>query len=257
MTAQPTPAPGIAGFDRVYGDTVLGRTFVEYQDYYVGSRPRYRAASQAVAGLGLPPGSRHLDIGGGQMALLCQKLFGFDPTVGDVTDEAARDVMGQGVGFQRLNLMDDTVGTGGPYDLITLLEVIEHIPCPPYVTLAKLGGLLRPGGWIVVSTPNFFRVRNILRMLAGREVLDIYRYPHGDEALGHQHEYTRAQMIWQFGEAGYADVSCWTYPTGWPGASRGAKLAHLLTRPFNLVSHFRDGLLATARWPGTPAKQPH
>ena len=244
------PAPGMAAFDSVYGARVLGRAFVEYADYYRQSRGRYRAAAARIGALGLPPGTRHLDVGGGQMALLCRDLYGFAPTVGDVVDTAVGDVVSQGAAFQRLNLLDDAYSAEKPYDLVTLLEVIEHIPHPPYVTFAKLARILRPGGWLLLTTPNFFRIRNVLRMLAGREVLDIYRYPEGDEALGHQYEFTAAQMDWQLRHAGFTPAFCTPYRSGLRGASAGARLAHVATLPFALVPHLRDGLIAAARAPG-------
>ena len=239
-----------ASFDDAYDRIVLGRDFVEYRDYYVHARNRYRRTLALLGTLGLPEGARHLDVGGGQMALLSREMYGFTPFVGDAVRTAAADVEAQGVGFQRLNLMDET------YDLVTLCEVIEHIPVPPYITLRKLAQLLRPGGWLVMTTPNGFRVRNILRMMAGKEVLDIYRYPEGDQILGHQHEYTVRQMDWQLRHAGYAPRTLETYVTGKRGASTGARIGHALTRPFNLFPHLRDGILVAARAPQSPEVTP-
>lgn len=238
---------GMQQFDTAYDRLIMGRGFVEYSDYYTFSRDRYRQTLALVASLGLAPGARHLDIGGGQMALLGRDLLGFVPSVGDVVPTAASDVIALGVGFERINLMDAEIDVADRYDLITLCEVIEHIPMPPYVTFRKLARILKPGGWLVLTTPNGFRIRNILRMLANREVLDIYRYPDGDEPLGHQHEYTLRQMDWQLHEGGFAPATLRHYVSGWRGASPGARFAHHLTRPFNLIPHLRDGLIAAAR----------
>lgn len=236
-------------FGEAYDRIVLGRAFNEYRDYYVQARARYARTMEVIGALGLPRGARHLDVGGGQMALLTRDLYGFEPVVGDVVATASGDVQGQGVGFQRLNLMDEAYDAETPYDLITLCEVIEHIPVPPYITFRKLSALFRPGGWLVMTTPNGFRIRNILKMLAGREVLDIYRYPEGDQPLGHQHEYTLRQMDWQLRHAGYTPHVLRTYVSGWRGASPGARLAHALIAPFNLFPHLRDGLMVAARAP--------
>ena len=247
-TAQSRP-PGIAAFDTVYDRMILNRSFVEYRGYYVQARGRYRKTAALVGTLRLQPGARHLDIGGGQMALLCRNLFGFHPVVGDVVERAARDVVEQGAAFQKFDLLDDRYEADAPYDLITLLEVIEHIPHPPYITFAKLAHILKPGGWLVLTTPNGFRICNVLRMLANREVLDIYRYPEEGQPLGHQHEYTVRQMDWQLRHARFAPQVCRTYVTGWRGASPAARFAHLATVPFNLAPHLRDGLMAAAKAP--------
>jgi SAM-dependent methyltransferase len=41
----------------------------------------------------------------------------------------------------------------GTFDAITLWEVIEHLPCP-MITLCQLCDHLRPGGLLMLSTPN-------------------------------------------------------------------------------------------------------
>lgn len=238
-------------FNTVYDRVILGRNFVEYRDYYHQSRSRYRQTLQTIETLGLKRGSLHLDVGGGQMALLTAEMFGFRPVVGDVVETAVADVVSQGAHFSRLNLMDDVYEVGGPFDLVTMLEVIEHLPVPPYVVLNKIRKIIKPGGWIVMTTPNGFRLRNILRMIANREVLDIYRYPNADEALGHQHEYTLRQMGWQLSEAGFETKILRQYQTGWRGSSVGARLAHAVTLPASVFPHLRDGLMIAASVPET------
>ncbi|MGY6410991.1 MAG: class I SAM-dependent methyltransferase [Alkalilacustris sp.] len=236
-------------FDETYDRIILGKRFVEFEDYYKSARPRYARTFEVVAGLGLPAGSRHLDIGGGQMALLGQALCGFVPFVGDVVETAATDVMAEGATFQRINLMDDVIESDHRFDLITLLEVIEHLPIPPYVVLEKLRTLLRPGGWLVMTTPNGFRIRNIVYMLANREVLGIYRYPDGDEPLGHQHEYTLRQMEWQLKRAGFQIEVLRHYRSGTKGHSLKARIGHALTLPIKLLPHLSDGLMIAAQRP--------
>lgn len=52
---------------------------------------------------------------------------------------------------------DDLDQVRRTYDGIFALEVIEHLPLediPPWLT--RIGELLRPGGWMLLSTPNTF-----------------------------------------------------------------------------------------------------
>ena len=241
-----------ARFDDVYNGKILGREFVEFRDYYQKSRRRYHQVWSLTKGLNLPAGSSHLDIGGGQMAILCQDTLGFDSSMADVVEDARGDVESSGIAFERINLMDDQYETSRKYDVITMLEVIEHIPVPPYIVLEKLATLLKPNGWLVLTTPNGFRIRNVLRMLANVEVLGIYRYPDGDEALGHQHEYSLRQMQWQIEHAGFRIETLKTYQSGWQGSSLKARLLHAVTSPFALFPHLRDGLIGTMQFVGKP-----
>jgi SAM-dependent methyltransferase len=49
---------------------------------------------------------------------------------------------------------DDVERSGGPFDVIALLDVIEHLP-DPYATIASLTRALAPGGVIVLTTGDF------------------------------------------------------------------------------------------------------
>ena len=121
-------------------------------------------------------------------------------------------------------------------DLVILQEVIEHIPQPPYVVLEKIRTMLAPGGLLFLTTPNGHRFRNVLYMLAGREIVDIYRYPCPGDALGHQHEYTMKQMLWQAREAGF-EVRSAIYQDGWRGIEPRS--------PAGLVAFQTDGSSAS------------
>lgn len=236
-----------ADFETAFDELIIGRSFVEHQKYYEGVRGRYRETFRRIAGLDLSPGATHLDIGGGQFALLTQRLLAFESYCGDVIDSARDDLAGQGITLQHIDLFRGEFSEGGPYDLITLCEVIEHIPKPPYIVLKDLRRILKPGGIILMTTPNGYRIRNLLYMVTNRQVLGIYRYPEKNQALGHQHEYTLWQMNWQMRAAELEPLFIEYYQPGLGGHSFGAQLAHLLTLPFTLVPHFRNGLVMAAR----------
>ena len=253
-TAPPRPGPAPAAptraeFDRVYDAEILGRHFVEYPEYYALSRERYRRALERFAGLDIGPGARLLDIGGGQFAILAQRLLGCHGVVGDVTRRAEAEVRAAGLDFVTCDLMAEDLDLGEPFDAIVLLEVIEHLPVPPYVVFERLARALVPGGVLFLTTPNGYRIRNVLYMLANRRILDRYRYPGPGEAMGHQAEYTLEQMVWQVERAGLELVLARQVDDGWPGASRGARIARRLTRVLDLVPHLRNGLALAARRP--------
>ena len=81
-----------------------------------------------------------------------------------------------------------------PQDLIVLGEVIEHLQVPPQAVMACLAGWLRPGGELLLQTPNAVSFAKRLRMLRGiQPVHDAAKQP-GDMS-GHVREYTVAELI--------------------------------------------------------------
>lgn len=100
-----------------------------------------------------------LDIGcgGGLVAEPLSRLGGtvtaIDPATGNIS--AARlhaEAAGLGVDY-RATTAEDLAATGATYDLITCLEVIEHVP-DQKAFVATIASLLKPGGLVVFSTLN-------------------------------------------------------------------------------------------------------
>ncbi len=81
----------------------------------------------------------------------------------------------------------------GPYELIVMAEVLEHVPMPPSVVLPWLRSLLVPGGFLLIQTPNAVALPNRLRMLVGRQPFQMLS---ADRDLpGHFREYTINELI--------------------------------------------------------------
>jgi 2-polyprenyl-3-methyl-5-hydroxy-6-metoxy-1,4-benzoquinol methylase len=68
--------------------------------------------------------------------------------------------------------------------------VIEHLHTPADRVLAYLAGWLRPGGRMVVQTPNAAALHKRLRTLAGRSAVNSSR-----PDPGHVHEYTVGELV--------------------------------------------------------------
>ena len=79
------------------------------------------------------------------------------------------------------------------YDLVLMLETIEHLYIAPRALFAYLGSGLRKGGYLVVGTPNAIALHKRLRMLAGRPPIG----PLPDDSFGeaHLHEYTTPELV--------------------------------------------------------------
>lgn len=102
-------------------------------------------------------GKRALDVGCGA-GLLCEPLarLGAEVTGIDAAPEniAAATAHAAASGLS-IDYHAGEVGTlaDGPFDLVTSLEVIEHVSDPAGF-VGSLAGLLAPGGLMVLSTPN-------------------------------------------------------------------------------------------------------
>ncbi|MBV7256321.1 bifunctional 2-polyprenyl-6-hydroxyphenol methylase/3-demethylubiquinol 3-O-methyltransferase UbiG [Pacificimonas sp. WHA3] len=100
-----------------------------------------------------------LDVGcGGGILTECLARLGGHVTGIDAA-EASIDVAivhgaGQGLDIDyRLAATDVLVNEGASFDIVTCMEVVEHVSDVP-MFLASLTALLKPGGLLVFSTPN-------------------------------------------------------------------------------------------------------
>lgn len=118
----------------------------------------------------IPPGSSVLDVGcnyGAFARHLTTK--GCEVTGIEIGKELAKDaadwctkvVVGD---VETLDL-GDALG-GETYDVITCLDVLEHLR-EPAATLSRLGEVLRPGGRIIISIPHVAHVAMRLQLLTG------------------------------------------------------------------------------------------
>jgi SAM-dependent methyltransferase len=87
-----------------------------------------------------------------------------------------------------------------PFDLILLAEVLEHLYVPPKRVLRMFRELLRPGGALLIQTPNPVNLARRLALLAGRSPFEIIR----DDPYnpGHFCEYTVENLEYLAGETG-------------------------------------------------------
>ncbi len=91
------------------------------------------------------------------------------------------------------------------FDLVLLNNVWEHVP-DPLRLLAAVRRVLKPGGFVIVSTPSRYRFGNLVRVLLGRPVLFMSRH--------HVTEYTVGQVLEQFR---YADMKAEAIDRPWSG----------------------------------------
>ena len=141
----------------------------------------------------------------------------------------------EGVPIHALDL-DGPFGEGGvePADAVVAIEVIEHLE-NPWEFGRQLARLVRPGGWLVLSTPNIESARSRIEFLLRGEFrfFNLESY----EQIGHKTALMGRMIRHVFDEAGF-DLVERSYDLNKgprrPTSSRKAHrwLLHRLSAPF-------------------------
>lgn len=90
------------------------------------------------------------------------KRMGFDVLAGDMDVDRFR-YKGQ-INFQKCNVTERLPFDDNAFDYILLAEVVEHLK-NPYDVMKELNRILKPGGALVLSTPNILNLKSRMRFL--------------------------------------------------------------------------------------------
>lgn len=216
--------------------------------YYLTHRARYR--SDALRVLETAGGGPVLEVG----AMPCHatallSLCGV-PVVGVDLDPAraqalidafSLDVRRCDVEREPLPFADASFGT------VLFAETFEHLRIDPQFALSELNRVLRPGGTLLLTTPNFYSAQNIARFVAGRGITDGLSEFSKLRTLGHMghvREYTHAEVRRFLEASGFAiervEFAHYHYRPGKRGALARVVFALLPRR-------FRSFQVVTAR----------
>jgi SAM-dependent methyltransferase len=80
------------------------------------------------------------------------------------------------------------------FDLVTWCEVIEHLTENPVFTLSEIHRVLKPGGALVLSTPNASRADSVANLLWGVNMYDPYHLGAALKGSRHSREYTFQEL---------------------------------------------------------------
>ncbi|MGC1303047.1 MAG: class I SAM-dependent methyltransferase [Caulobacteraceae bacterium] len=123
--------------------------------------------------------------------------FGGPPGTGRQTIRSRNltDEHDQEFAFDYMNInieAHDIPLASGACDVVLFCEVIEHLLEDPLRALLELKRVLRPGGQLVLTTPNVARLENLARIASGANIYDPYSGygPYGR----HNREYTRHEL---------------------------------------------------------------
>ena len=235
-----------ADLARAYDKLVIDGLFQEQGDYYARYRNRYESLVSTYAELGGRGPLDVLEVGGGQHALLAHALFDDRATVADLPGAHLDYLSSRGIRTVHWDLLTDEQPFREAFDRAFLCEVMAHLPVPPYQYLDRLRLALRPGGVLLVSTPNLHRLRNIALLLAGREPFGHFATPEPGTWRGNFLDFSAWHLRWQLERAGFAQVMVERREFGHRASSLPARLANLALRPLTLIPHLRYNLVATA-----------
>jgi len=112
-------------------------------------------------------GRRVLDLGCRYGALTRAYVDGNEVVGVDVDREALAEAAKLGIETVWADVDEPLPFADSTFDVVVAGELLEHVRSPDQV-VAEARRLLRPGGRIVGSVPNAFRLKNRLRFLAGR-----------------------------------------------------------------------------------------
>lgn len=183
--------------------------------YFRFHRIRFHETLRRVAGA-VPAGARILDVGGQFLHLaMALREMGYIVDAADVAPygEEMRLLSrgGECLAVHRIRSLARLDFTDASFDAVLVLEVLEHLTQNPRPFWAEFGRVLKPGGRVIVTTPNLYRMgggggaaRQLLRLLRGQgagptveEVLTLHTGAH------HWKEYGRRELRRYFSLLGW------------------------------------------------------
>ena len=203
-TGRPQQARAVALLDEVQAELKdLGQHIVEY---FETSRPRY----EYTLSLALEQdGGRILDVGcsPGHLAMALVKA-GFEVQGIDLNPLwLAKYAPGwpERLQITHTNIEQDPMPfPSESFDLVIFTEVLEHIAITdPCVILGEIRRVLRPGGRMLLSTPNVANLSNVVALIQGENVFWPPEIFYGSVDR-HNREYAPSELLRLVERAGFA-----------------------------------------------------
>ena len=139
----------------------------------------------------------------------------------------------------------------GQFDAVICMELLEHLSYSPAHLLHETARVLRPGGTLVLTTPNALAAPLLARQLRGQSTGEPYSgYGPTDR---HNREYTRAEVAALLAAGNFAaEVRAYNIDGYEPPDRLGRVLRALAGLPVEHAERRRDHLFAIARRVGPP-----
>lgn len=166
-------------------------------EYALIHQYRFELLQQEILQLQLPKDATVLDVG-------C-----FPPVIFNFLNDQGFDTFGIASGHEQmqdkqikvLNIETDKFPwKENTFELAVLTEVIEHLPHNPVIALTEVARVLKPGGYLLITTPNAAKLQHRLKLLSGKStsfpIEQLQQVQPGDGSLYHLHnrEYTLTEL---------------------------------------------------------------
>lgn len=192
--------------EHVLGLTGVFKDRAEQERYLADGWERMQVVLGILANLGPQGVRRVLELGANPyvLTILMKRRFDFDLALanyfgsslsGAETFTHVAELSGERIEFpfRHFNIEEDPFPyDAGSFDCVLFCEILEHLLLDPDRALAEMARVVRPGGFLVVSTPNATRLTNLYFLALGRNIWDWYsdNGPYGR----HNREYTFTEV---------------------------------------------------------------
>ncbi len=130
------------------------KTMLEVDEHHWWYRGRRRVIAAELDRLTLPADALVLDAGCGSGRTM-EDLVGYGQVYGvEVDPDATEIARARGVGEVRDGRLEELPFEDATFDLITCLDVLEHVP-DDRVALEELRRVCKPGGWLLATVPAY------------------------------------------------------------------------------------------------------
>lgn len=160
-------------------------------EYYLIHQNRYKYILKKIEELGLPKGARILDVGCFPMNLfkaLGERGFQMAGICSEHEKVKNKNVV-------PLNIeTDDLPFDKNFFDLVLFSEIMEHMVYAPTIYLEKFWRVLKPGGYLLVTTPNAVHIKHRLELVLGKtQNFPLFQF---EDSIYHRHnrEFTLSEV---------------------------------------------------------------
>jgi len=109
------------------------------------------------------------------------------------------------------------------FDFIIFSEIIEHLRILPYIALQEINRILKPGGKLLLTTPNIASLSNILKLILGQNISENILNSNQTTScfltdnIAHIREYTMSECTQLLTKSGFEITksfysNCWDRP---------------------------------------------